>query len=99
MEGLANAVVVTSPRCRLAQTTNIERVPDFISEALAGNPVLTPELMAIGASCFGVMAMIMGLCCSWFYDTPTGPSVVVCSALFFTVIQLIPNENGYFTPQ
>lgn len=65
----------------------------IIPAATARRFAPTPELMAIGASCVGILSMIMGLCSSWSYDTPAGPSVVVCAALLFAISQLVPSKK------
>ncbi|MCB1761940.1 MAG: zinc ABC transporter permease subunit ZnuB [Gammaproteobacteria bacterium] len=49
----------------------------------------TPEQMALVAALLGTVAVCMGLAASWQWDTPAGPSVVVCAALLFTSSQLI----------
>lgn len=49
----------------------------------------TPEQMALVAALLGTAAVCMGLAASWQWDTPAGPSVVVCAALLFTSSQLI----------
>lgn len=46
----------------------------------------SPEQMAVLASLLGMLAVSGGLALSWFYDTPTGPSIVlIASALFFVL--------------
>jgi zinc transport system permease protein len=46
----------------------------------------SPEQMAVLASLLGMLAVTGGLALSWFYDTPTGPSIVlIASALFFVL--------------
>jgi zinc transport system permease protein len=46
----------------------------------------SPEQMAMLASLLGMLAVSGGLALSWFYDTPTGPSIVlIASALFFVL--------------
>jgi zinc transport system permease protein len=49
----------------------------------------SPEQMAVLASLLGMLAVSGGLALSWFYDTPTGPSIVlIASALFFVLFSL-----------
>ncbi|HFG1154337.1 TPA: metal ABC transporter permease, partial [Klebsiella pneumoniae] len=43
----------------------------------------TPEQMAAVAVGVGVLAVTGGLTFSAFYDTPAGPSVVLCAAVLF----------------
>lgn len=43
----------------------------------------SPEQMALGASLCGCIAVLGGIAASWFWDTPTGPSIVVVAALLF----------------
>ncbi|MGL4601941.1 MAG: zinc ABC transporter permease subunit ZnuB [Plesiomonas sp.] len=43
----------------------------------------TPEQMAGFATLFGMLSVTGGLLLSWEYDTPAGPSVVICSAALF----------------
>ncbi len=45
--------------------------------------VRSPEQMALGASIIGVICITLGLCMSYFLDTPASPSIVVASLLFF----------------
>ncbi len=55
----------------------------IIPAATAQRVARTPEQMAFGASLCGMLVVCGGLWLSWIWDTPTGPSVVVCSTLFF----------------
>jgi zinc transport system permease protein len=48
----------------------------------------TPEKMVLLSSAFGCFSVLIGIALSWHYDTPAGPSVVVCSALLFSLAQL-----------
>ena len=43
----------------------------------------TPEQMAIIASVLGMASVIGGLCASYFWDSPAGPSIVLCAAGLF----------------
>lgn len=43
----------------------------------------TPEQMAVGASVFGILAVLIGIMSSHFWDVPTGPAIVVASTLIF----------------
>lgn len=53
----------------------------------------SPEQMAVGASISGCLAVLGGLGASWFWDTPTGPSVVVVAALVFAVSAIAQAKN------
>ncbi|WP_413284800.1 zinc ABC transporter permease subunit ZnuB [Vibrio sp. MA40-2] len=48
----------------------------------------SPERMIILSSIIGCASVLLGISLSWFYDTPAGPSVVVCSAGIFMLSQL-----------
>ncbi len=52
----------------------------------------TPEAMALGAALLGSLAVGGGLWASWTWDTPSGPSIVVTSLLFFVLLQLLPRR-------
>ena len=43
----------------------------------------TPEAMAIVASALGSAAVGLGLCASYFWDSPAGPSIVLAATLLF----------------
>lgn len=43
----------------------------------------TPEQMAILAIIISMLSVTGGMALSWFYDTPAGPSVVICSTTLF----------------
>ncbi|MDF7667198.1 zinc ABC transporter permease subunit ZnuB [Orbaceae bacterium ESL0727] len=50
----------------------------------------SPEKMALFAIILGMLSILGGLCFSLFYDTPTGPSVVLSNtALFFITLLII----------
>jgi zinc transport system permease protein len=53
----------------------------------------SPEQMAFGASLCGCIAVVGGLTASWFWDTPTGPSIVVVAALLFAVSALLKGRQ------
>lgn len=55
----------------------------IIPAATARRFAKTPEQMAIFAMLFGVLSTTFGLLFSFYFDTPSGPSVVFCSTLFF----------------
>ncbi|MBA2816798.1 zinc ABC transporter permease subunit ZnuB [Candidatus Pantoea persica] len=57
----------------------------IIPAATARRFSLSPEQMAGLAVIVGILAVSGGLTFSAFYDTPAGPSVVLCAALLFIV--------------
>src|SRR5690606_8264108 len=61
----------------------------IIPAAAARKLARTPEQMAAFASMIGMLAVVGGLLLSWLADTPAGPSIVLCSAVGFTVIYLL----------
>ena len=60
----------------------------IIPAASARRLAATPEQMAGMASLTGVLAVIGGLVTSFLWDTPTGPSIVLCACLLFAASQL-----------
>lgn len=65
----------------------------IIPAATARRFAKTPEQMAIGASCLGIVSVLAGLSLSWYYDTPAGPSVVISAAALFLLSQLKPHRR------
>ncbi|MGB2079061.1 MAG: zinc ABC transporter permease subunit ZnuB [Vibrio sp.] len=65
----------------------------IIPAATARRFAKTPEQMAVLASLLGMLAVLGGISLSWFYDTPTGPSVVVSAALLFILSQFKPVKD------
>jgi len=57
----------------------------IIPPATARNFASSPEQMAVGASVTGSLAVLAGMAASWYWDTPTGPSIVVAAALLFSL--------------
>jgi zinc transport system permease protein len=49
----------------------------------------TPEQMALTAAGMGILAVILGLTGSWYWDTPASPSVVVAATLLFGLSRII----------
>lgn len=43
----------------------------------------TPEQMVIGAALFGISFIMLGISASFFFETPTSPSIVVCGLIVF----------------
>jgi zinc transport system permease protein len=48
----------------------------------------SPEKMALSASLIGCFAVCGGLLTSFYLDTPSGPSIVVCAAVLFFISSL-----------
>lgn len=57
----------------------------IIPAAAARRMARTPEVMAIGASLLGALAVVAGLAASMRLDTPAGPSIVVAAFVLFLV--------------
>ena len=55
----------------------------IIPAASARFITLTPESMGFVASIIGILSSILGLYTAYFFDTPTGPSIVCGASLFF----------------
>jgi zinc transport system permease protein len=53
----------------------------------------TPETMAIGASIIGSIAVCAGLCASYWWDTPAGPSIVLSASGLF-LLSLLKRQQG-----
>ena len=62
----------------------------IIPAAAARRLSRTPEQMALLAAVLGVLAVIGGICISWFWDTPAGPSVVVTALAEFLLLYSLP---------
>ncbi|MCB1759573.1 MAG: zinc ABC transporter permease subunit ZnuB [Gammaproteobacteria bacterium] len=62
----------------------------IIPAAAARRFSVTPEQMAAVAALMAVLAVLLGLGASWFWDTPAGPSVVVAAVLLFVSAQSLP---------
>ena len=50
----------------------------------------TPEQMAIGGTLIGMSSVWLGLETSFTIDTPSGPSIVIASVLFFFLSNIFP---------
>lgn len=61
--------------------TSLLIIPPAAARYFAGSP----EQMALGASAIGMLSVTGGMAASWFWDTPTGPSVVAVAALLFCI--------------
>ena len=62
----------------------------LLPAAAARGLAQTPERMVVLASVFGVGAVVGGLEASWYWDTPSGPSIVVAALVLFVVPQSLP---------
>lgn len=62
----------------------------IIPPATARRFARTPETMALLASLIGCLAVALGLTGSLYWDTPSGPSVVVAAAGLFALGLLLP---------
>jgi zinc transport system permease protein len=60
----------------------------IIPAAAARSLSRTPEQMALLAAIVGIVAVVLGLAGSWFWDTPTGPSIVVAATLLFSLTRI-----------
>lgn len=61
----------------------------IIPAATARRFAATPEQMAVIASFIGALSVIAGLYGSLYYDTPSGPSIVVAALVLF-LVSLLP---------
>jgi zinc transport system permease protein len=66
--------------------TSLMIIPAASARRLANSPVQ----MATMASLIGCIAVCGGLWASYRWDTPAGPSVVVCAALLFLILYSLP---------
>lgn len=62
----------------------------IIPAATARRFVRTPEMMAVLAGLFGVLAVVFGLFGSYRWDTPAGPSIVLAATILFILIFFLP---------
>ena len=61
----------------------------IIPAATARQASRSPEQMAIFAILIGMVAVVMGLAASYFWDTPAGPSIVVGASSLFILSQVL----------
>jgi len=66
----------------------------IIPAAAARRFASSPEMMAVLASLIGAGAVICGLYLSLYYDTPSGPSVVVAAVILFGFSLALPMKKG-----
>ncbi len=57
----------------------------IIPSAASRRLVNTPEQMAVSASAIGMLAIVGGLAGSFYWDTPAGPSAVLCASIMFAL--------------
>ena len=57
----------------------------IIPAASARFIALTPESMGFISAIIGVSSSILGIYSAYFFDTPTGPSIVCVASLFFLI--------------
>jgi len=62
-----------------------------IPAATARRYARSPEAMASVASVLGCIAVACGITASWFWDTPTGPSIVLSGGLLFLLSLTLPD--------
>ncbi len=65
--------------------TSLLIIPAAAARRLTGSP----ETMAVGASLGGLLAVSGGLAASVWWDTPSGPSIVVAALCLFALSGLI----------
>lgn len=53
----------------------------------------TPEQMAIIGTTFGVLSVWLGLETSYYFDTPSGPSIVAIAVIFFIISSILPSKE------
>ena len=58
----------------------------IIPAATARHLAKSPESMAVYATLFGIISVILGICCSFQFDTPSGPSIIATSAALFAIL-------------
>lgn len=86
---IALTVAVMMKVVGLLLVTSLLIIPAASARRFAGSP----EGMALLACGFGCFAVTGGLGASYYWDTPTGPSIVVVACAFFLLSILIPARN------
>lgn len=69
--------------------TSLMIIPAATARKMSNSPVQ----MAAMASMIGCLSVAGGLFASYEWDTPAGPSVVVCAALLFLVVYSLPSSK------
>ncbi|MFP4155262.1 MAG: zinc ABC transporter permease subunit ZnuB [Halothiobacillaceae bacterium] len=65
----------------------------IIPAAAARRIATSPEQMAAGAVVVGMLSVGGGLALSWYFDTPSGPSIVVVALAVFLLSLLMPRRG------
>ena len=65
----------------------------IIPAATAQRLARTPEQMVAFAALLGILSVSGGVAASWYFDTPTGPSVVVSSFILFLMTGLLGKKS------
>ena len=68
----------------------------IIPAATARRFASTPEMMAIIAIIIGCFSVVGGLLGSFYYDTPSGPSIVVAGCLLFILSIVVPQKSAVY---
>jgi len=78
------AVAVSFKIVGLLLITSLLIIPAASARQLAHSP----EMMAVISSILAMLAVILGIYSSYYMDTPSGPSIVVASAIIFIMVSL-----------
>ena len=68
----------------------------IIPAAAARYLARTPEQMAVISIIFGILAVIVGLSTSLFWDTASGPSIIIVAFAILVLVQVIKKSKIYF---
>ena len=66
----------------------------IIPAAAARKLSKTPAEMTIISMLIGTLAVLLGFAASYWWDSPTGPSIVTMASLLFLIIHLLPYRAG-----
>lgn len=58
----------------------------IIPPAAARQLAVTPEQMAVKASCIGILSVVLGLGAAFYFNVPVGPTIVVIATLIFLAL-------------
>jgi len=83
---LAVTVAIAMKLVGVLLITSLLIIPAAAARRLAGSP----EQMAVIATMLGGLSVVGGLAGSWFWDTPTGPSIVVAALALFILTLITP---------
>ncbi len=87
---VALAVAIMMKVAGLLLVTSLLIIPAATARRFAP----TPEIMALLASLIGCLCVVGGLWGSWQWDTPAGPSIVLCATLLFLLSILMPRRRS-----